>query len=902
MAEPTLDGSTEASPPERRSALLRLGVSGGVVLALVGAALVVPELRAHVQGDRPAAAIEDDRLGVADEFTTRAEALAERAARRARGDLPVWEDGRLSQEHTHTLASYGLTTPAEIAAATDDGHGHDHADPATKNALSRSLTGPETAETADPTTPAQAAAARLVVELQRAEATPTMTTAEFEQARTVVPRNRWAMAGGCYALQAPSGRWVQRAGNRLAPTATSPSGAEPFHFQATDLGTYLLFGRQRDFVTSRTQQAVLADRPSALAELNTRPAGKGFRFYTGGRALQVAGSQLGFGSTPSTFRLRKVGGCASWPEITTNISGKPHRGVAPHQQVVGYVDAHTHGMAYEFLGGRAHCGKPWDKYGVEYALVDCADHQLTGGYGAVLEAFLSGKPTHDPVGWPTFKDWPAPDSLTHEGTYHKWMERSWRGGLRLFVNLLVENNQLCQIYPFKKNSCDDMDSIRLQAKRMFEFQRYIDAQFGGPGRGWYRIVTNPFQARRVINAGKMAVVMGIETSVPFGCTMKLDIPQCSKAEIDRQLDEMHRLGVRQMELVNKFDNALSGVAGDAGATGLLVGGANFLETGSFWQMEKCTSKDPEVSDKTQSLAPPTAGQQDALFGAIASLSLPTQPLPIYPSGPHCNRRGLTALGEHTIRGLAKRKMLFDPDHMSVRARKASMDLIEKIKYPGVLSSHSWSTPDAYPRIAKAGGFIAPYAGDSTGFVQKWRRHVTWADKRYLFGIGYGADINGLGAQGNPRGANARNKVTYPFKGLGGVTVNKQVSGKRVYDINVDGVAHYGLYPDWIEDLRKLAGNAIVRDMERGAEAYLQTWERAIGIRNNGCRDRANRTPLRAFTKITRGTTVKRLLKRVGMPGTRTAQRFAYCAKRPNGKTQRVVVELTKAGKVARVRR
>ena len=39
-----------------------------------------------------------------------------------------------------------------------------------------------------------------------------------------------------------------------------------------------------------------------------------------------------------------------------------------------------------------------------------------------------------------------------------------------------------------------------------------------------------------------------------------------------------------------------------------------------------------------------------------------------------------------------------------------------------------------------------------------------------------------------------------------------------------------------------------------------------------------------------------------MPGTRTAQRFAYCAKRPNGKTQRVVVELTKAGKVARVRR
>ena len=83
-----------------------------------------------------------------------------------------------------------------------------------------------------------------------------------------------------------------------------------------------------------------------------------------------------------------------------------------------------------------------------------------------MEAFLSGKPTHDPVGWPTFKDWPAPDSLTHEGTYYKWMERSWRAGQRILVNLLVENNKLCEIYPLKRNSCDDMDSIRLQAKDM----------------------------------------------------------------------------------------------------------------------------------------------------------------------------------------------------------------------------------------------------------------------------------------------------------------------------------------------------------------------------------------------------------------------------------------------------
>ena len=30
---------------------------------------------------------------------------------------------------------------------------------------------------------------------------------------------------------------------------------------------------------------------------------------------------------------------------------------------------------------------------------------------------------------------------------------------------------------------------------MYAMQDYIDAQFGGPGKGWYRIVTNPLEAR-----------------------------------------------------------------------------------------------------------------------------------------------------------------------------------------------------------------------------------------------------------------------------------------------------------------------------------------------------------------------------------------------------------------------
>ena len=187
------------------------------------------------------------------------------------------------------------------------------------------------------------------------------------------------------------------------------------------------------------------------------------------------------------------------------------------------------------------------------------------------------------------------------------------------------------------------------------------------------------------------------------------------------------------------------------------------------------------------------------------------------------------------------------------------------------------------QIYKLGGYIAPYAGDSTGFVEKWRAHLGWADPRYYFGFGYGADMNGLGAQGDPRGADVSNPVKYPFTGFGGVTVGKQVAGERVYDINADGVAQYGLYPDWIQDLRMIAGgsegDAIVEDMARGAEAYLQTWERAEGIAPDSCRNPGLRKRVAAVEdRIRVGMTTRQVMGAVGQPYTRLGNAYTFCAK------------------------
>ena len=71
----------------------------------------------------------------------------------------------------------------------------------------------------------------------------------------------------------------------------------------------------------------------------------------------------------------------------------------------GLIDAHMHMMAFEFLGGDAHCGRPW---------APLRRHRRAGRLprprGPAARArrrervsAATRRATHDPVGWPTFK-------------------------------------------------------------------------------------------------------------------------------------------------------------------------------------------------------------------------------------------------------------------------------------------------------------------------------------------------------------------------------------------------------------------------------------------------------------------------------------------------------------------
>ena len=691
---------------------------------------------------------------------------------------------------------------------------------------------------------------------------------------------RYSLAGGCYALKS-------------APSGAAVTGAERIRMQATDLGSYLLYLPDRTFLSAQDDGSVApAAEPSPSADWRVAEAGGGAFTLSPesapDRALGQDGKLGPGGAGAGRFTFAPATGCPTYPEAELNARGTPGKGTTPFSAVSGLLEGHMHWMTFEYFGGNFHCGRPWHRYGIPYALPDCSEIEGPQGTAAPLQNALNyGNPAqpHDTSGYPKLTEWGA-DNVTYEGTYWRWVERAWLSGLKLMVMGINENRELCELQQRRRNSCDEMETVRLGLKDMRELQRYVDAQAGGPGKGFFQIVTDPLQARRVINRGQMAVVLEIEVSELFGCR-GWEQPNCNRAQVTSSLEEFYRLGVRSSQLVNKFDSPLAGVRFDSGAFGLVINQGNKNSSGSYWDARTCTGpfRDNEITS-----APPEAG--GAVTAFFASLGLQGGTTPTYPPPPHCNTRGLTDLGRHVEREMIKRKMIINPDHMSQAAVDDTLTLAEAQRYSGVISPHGWVDPGNWPRIWKLGGLAFPDSDTSTGFVDTYRKSRP-RQTPFMIGWGYGADLGGLAEQPGARAGG----VEYPFKSYDGkVTFDRQRTGERTFDYTQEGVAHYGLYADWFEDLRRTGGAELARDMSNGAEAYLQMWERASGIRTPNCRPQRFRVNARGLGRLRLGMKWEDVLRVDGQPQQRN-RAWTWCVRGKGNASKADVAELTAGGRV-----
>lgn len=575
----------------------------------------------------------------------------------------------------------------------------------------------------------------------------------------------------------------------------------------------------------------MTDAPEVGSEWVVDASGDGFSIVS-----QPTDEALAIDGEVASWRFVARGDCLEYPEAQLNASGTPFSGTNPDGTVFGYAETHMHLGGSEALGGRIGYGRPFHPWGIVEALNNCSvDHGPDGSLGALDVAVDPDRtvPAHDVVGWPTFNDWPTHGSQIHHQTYYMWLKRAWMGGLRFMVNHLVANEMLCNVWPEKEHDCNEMESARIQLDLVLGLQDYIDAQEGGPGQGFFRIVTSAAQARAVVEAGKMAVINGTEMEKVFDCGEYLDSPECSEAQIDERLDEWHAMGLRAVFPIHIFDNAFGGseiarFTNDAALIQVYNGG-NIVETGHPYATVPCSQAE------AQEIADSQPEDRD-IFGLLLLQAMGAPPSPF--SGCVNNARPLTTRGEYFINRLIDYGILIESDHSGPLARKRMINVALARNVP-IISGHTGSITVSRDskNILSTGGIISNLSDDpapvTIQFIQDLRdAYVELFGSTEGLATGFGSDINGIHKQSSPRDDAAENPLAYPFRSYDGqVLFQRQVTGERIFDLNVDGVAHYGLYPDYIADIQRTeGGEEALRYLFRSAEAYIRAMERAEAAR------------------------------------------------------------------------
>ncbi len=722
----------------------------------------------------------------------------------------------------------------------------------------------------------------------------------------------FALANGCFAIdgiapndnvdpKSPAPKKVEPAwlassadGTSYAFTAPTVDAGARFFLKASDLGTYLFYDADRRYLVGddalglRRQQKLdsdvllLDDAYISGAEWEVAPSlSDARRFRLKNRRTQTFLARSGIFTTneaeAAVITVTPTTGCTEHPELELDANGAITRTKWDDGALFGIVDAHSHLMtSFGFGGGGIFHGAPFHRLGVEHALADCTLFHGAGGrrdllgFGfqskedgsvnlqKIMPAILTGtlsEDTHRTDGYPNFFDWPNPQlAPTHQMQYWRWIERAYLGGLRLVVQHMTTNSAMCELTVGSgaqrvRYSCSDMVGVDRELAETRNLERYIDAQSGGAGKGWFRIVDTPAQAREVISEGKLAVILGIEVSNLFDCfsTPRAGMPTCDDAYITSQLDQYRAKGIRAIFPAHKYDNVFS--AGDGHRAVSELG--NFVNSGQY---SSFTTDCPNIAvpfdrgnltfgglnvPREQYFSTPPADMShfqdspaDALVPYLDKLSAP--PL----EGNYCQSFGLTTQGEFLIAELMKRGMIVEIDHLPQRSYQRAYEILAANGYPAAATHGSEYGGLIYANngISKAnlGRCADPALPGSLTNGLRDRVERAKAQGGYP-AQGFGFDFNGLAGGPGPRfGARANcaqvqsNPVIYPFKSYAGdVTMTEPRAGNRVFDFNTEGMAHLGMLPELVEDARRTGStDADLEPLFRSAEGYLRMWERA----------------------------------------------------------------------------
>jgi microsomal dipeptidase-like Zn-dependent dipeptidase len=546
----------------------------------------------------------------------------------------------------------------------------------------------------------------------------------------------------------------------------------------------------------------------------------------------------------------------------------------PPPPLVGWVDLHAHPASYLGFGGKlisggvdlqspmptnTHC-QPWQQAGnpVDAIGDDRPAHggwdfnfqcgnalrpTVVGALEAANHALVTAGPGAQPTfGFPAFNTWPAWNDITHQKMWWEWIKRARDGGQRVMVALAVNNRLLGEALtlPPAGNDAprDDMASADLQIQEIKNFvSRHLD---------FMEVALTSADLERIARSNRIAVILGLEIDnigdfndrFPNEAVRQASLP----AAIPNEVQRLYNQGVRYVLPIHVTDNTFGGTA----IYEPVFNVADYRETGHYWIIQ-CAAPGEGITFQFN-----TYNNNDVawLVNALHMNYVPPQSPPISGGCPgHKNALGLTNWGTIAIKEMMRRGMIIDIDHMSQNAANQTLQIAEGIGAPTgypIVSGHNGvrgvngannennRTAQQLNRIARLHGMFG--LGTASAGPNVWSATyqaamaaMGYPNNGYQNGmIGFGTDLNGVVAGPKPGGPTGVDSgFTLPPSTFAGTP--------KVWNYNTDGVAHYGLMPEFIYDVRKrpaqgqivnaITGQDLVDNhLNRSADYFWHMWQ------------------------------------------------------------------------------
>jgi microsomal dipeptidase-like Zn-dependent dipeptidase len=479
--------------------------------------------------------------------------------------------------------------------------------------------------------------------------------------------------------------------------------------------------------------------------------------------------------------------------------------------------------------------------------------------------------THQPSGSPDFLSWPAARTVDHQVMHIDNIHRAYQGGLRLMFAAATDDELITKVWNQGINVLGNPmpghdPSAEWDYKSAVAQLTYI-TNLVNANSSWMQIVTTPAEARSVIGAGKLAVVLSLE------------MDELSLSDITSLVQMFHVAHVIPIHLA---DNSFGGTAV---YSDFFNGLSNFIN-GS----PESTSWDPNVNfvlgspvTTVQEVSPSTLQQSltnltpneitlttavgDVLAGlvtvygptavaAASGVTLGAQIphgvlgyLPIMPtsygldSGEGQGQINTRDLNAPQFYQLMEMGLMLDVAHMGQKTAATALTMAQQYNYP-LMDSHTGIRCDSANLVngKTTSGFVpvacgAPFAMPTISAGQVDERSLPVSQVAVIqklggvIGLGltelgpdpvaqwignYSALLSLMGGKGVALGTDADGLspmipsdtilMNYPitvaktFGCLQGCpdSLPQYSFGSRVYNFSNDGIANYGMLPDFIQ--------------------------------------------------------------------------------------------------------